>query len=113
MEEKKIDQSWKDQVSKEKDTAGKPQENNVNLPEVDFKFFVTTLAMQATVALGEVPNPVTNKKEKDLNQAKFIIDVLGVLKGKTKGNLEPEEEKLLEDLLYGLRLAYIESSKGA
>ena len=113
MEDKKVDQDWKEQVSKEKDPAEKSQKEEARLPEVDFKFFITTLAMQATVALGEVPNPVTNKKEKELNQAKFIIDVLGVLKDKTKGNLESEEEKLLEDLLYGLRLAYVNSSKGA
>jgi hypothetical protein len=109
MEDKKIDESWKDKVAKEKEAVDNEKEKCV--PEPDFKFFITTLAMQATIALGEVPNPVTNKQEKELHQAKFIIDVLGVLKDKTKGNLDKEEEKLLEDLLYGLRLSYVNNSK--
>lgn len=108
-QDKKIDESWKEKASKEKETTQK--EDGQNLPEPDFKFFITTLAMQAAIALGEAPNPLSNKEEKNLNQAKFIIDTLDILKEKTKGNLDKEEEKLLEDVLYGLRVSFLNKSK--
>lgn len=83
-------------------------------PEPDFNFFITTLGLQAAIFLGEVANPVTNKKEEDLTQAKFIIDTLDMLKEKTKSNLTPEEEKLLDNLLYGLRTQYVaKTQKGS
>lgn len=100
--EKKIDEGWKEKVSEEK---GESREET--LPEVNFSFFITTLGMQATVALGDALNPITNKKEPDLKQAKFLIDTLGILKEKTKGNLAPDEAELLENLLYELRMRYI------
>lgn len=82
-------------------------------PVPDFNFFITTLSLQASIALGQVPNPATNKNEQDLTQAKFLIDTLGMLKEKTKGNLSAEEENLLENLLYELRTSYISKTKGA
>lgn len=81
-------------------------------PTPDFKFFVTTFAMQASIALGHMPNPVTDKVEEDLIQAKFLIDTLGMLQEKTKNNLAQEEITLLENLLYELRVAYLEKEKG-
>jgi len=85
---------------------------NQELPELDFSFFVSTLAMQVSIFLGEIPNPVTNQKEENLPQAKFIIDTLDMLKDKTKGNLNSEEDSLLENILYNLRMLYIEKTKG-
>lgn len=79
-------------------------------PEPDFGFFVTTLALQASIALGVVANPATNKKEENRSQAKFLIDTLAVLKEKTRGNLTPGENTLLENALYELRMQYV--SKG-
>ncbi|MDD5044524.1 MAG: DUF1844 domain-containing protein [Candidatus Omnitrophica bacterium] len=81
------------------------------LPEPDFNFFISTLAMQVSIFLGEMPNPVNNQKEENLPQAKFIIDTLDMLKNKTKGNLNKEEEGLLENILYNLRLLYLEKTK--
>jgi hypothetical protein len=69
------------------------------------------LATQAFVALGIVPNPVTNKSELDLDQAKHVIDVLGVLEEKTKGNLTHPEKQQLEGILFDLRLKFVEVSK--
>jgi hypothetical protein len=80
-------------------------------PEPDFSFFITTLSLQASIALGTVPNPATDKTEEDLTQAKFLIDTLAMLKEKTKGNLTPEEANLLESLLYELRMQYIAKQK--
>lgn len=80
-------------------------------PTPDFNFFVTTLAIQASIGLGQVANPSTNKTEEDLIQAKFVIDTLGMLQEKTKGNLSKEESTLLENLLYELRMVYVEKTK--
>lgn len=81
--------------------------NNFTPPVPDFKFFITTLSLQATIFLGQIPNPATQKTEEDLPQAKFIIDTLGMLQEKTKGNLDKEEAELLENLLYELRSVYL------
>ncbi|MBN2831529.1 MAG: DUF1844 domain-containing protein [Candidatus Omnitrophica bacterium] len=81
-------------------------------PSPDFSFFVTTLSLQTSIVLGQIANPATNKAEEDLVQAKFLIDTLGMLEEKTKGNLNPDESKLLENLLYELRSVYLSKSQG-
>lgn len=107
---KNIDESWKETVKKEKETLKK--EEKFIPPEPDFNFFITTLALQASIALGVMPNPATNKTEEDLTQARFLIDTLNMLKEKTKGNLSKEEDGLLENILYELRTQYIGKTKG-
>lgn len=102
---KNIDESWKEAVEREKENLKK--EGRFTPPEPDFNFFVTTLALQTSVFLGQIANPATNKKEEDLVQAKFIIDTLAMLKEKTKGNLNTEETNLLENVLYELRMQYV------
>lgn len=102
---KKIDDSWKENVEKEKQQE-LPKDEFVP-PVADFKFFITTLALQASIALGHMANPSTGKTEKDPAQAKFIIDTLAMLQEKTKGNLSKEESDLLENLLYELRIAFV------
>ncbi len=111
MEEKNIDESWKEEAEKEKEKLKNTAQQDIQ-EEPDFNFFVMTLAMQATIALGEAPNPVTKKQEQDLKQAKFLIDTLGILQEKTKGNLTDDESKFLNELLYGLRMSYL-NKKGA
>ena len=102
---KKVDEIWKEQVEKEKQ---EPVTREWFVPpEADFKFFITTLTLQASIALGHVANPSTGKTEKDPAQAKFLIDTLAMLQEKTKGNLTKEETDLLENLLYELRMAYL------
>lgn len=107
MEEpkKNIDQSWKENAQKEKEELEK--QGQFVPPEADFGFFVTTLAIQASIFLGVTANPASGKVEKDIAQAKFIIDTLGMLKEKTKGNLAQEEADMLENILYELRVAYL------
>ena len=106
---KHIDESWKNQVEKEKEAAKTHQEA---YHEPTFTIFVSSLAMQAMIALGKLENPVTNKIEKSPEHARFMIDTLGIIKEKTKGNLSPEEDKLMEDALYNLRMVYLEENKG-
>jgi hypothetical protein len=107
---KNIDESWKETAEKEKENLQK--QGKAIPPEPDFIFFVTTLSLQASIDLGGVPNPVTNKKEENLLQAKFLIDILGMLKEKTKGNLTQDETNFLENILYELRMQYIAKTQG-
>lgn len=80
------------------------------LPDASFETIVSTFATQAAVALGQIPNPITNKAETDLEQAKFAIDLLQLLDEKTKGNRDEAEDKFLHDCLYQLRMVYIDQS---
>jgi hypothetical protein len=81
-------------------------------PEVTFSTFVFSLSSSALVHLGEIPDPSTNRLEQDLALAKQIIDTLGMLQEKTRGNLELDEDRLLKNVLYDLRLRYVQKRKG-
>jgi len=81
------------------------------LAEINFSAFVISLSTQALIQLGEVPSPVSGQVERDLVVAKQMIDILGMLREKTRGNLDQGEEKLLEDALYDLRIRYVEAVK--
>jgi hypothetical protein len=72
----------------------------------DFTFFITSLAMQASIALGIVAHPVTGKMEQNVSHAKLIIDTLVMLKEKTMGNLTTDEDSLLDKFIYELKLQY-------
>ena len=102
--EKKIDEAWKEATAKEKEA--RPQETR-DLPEVDFKIFMSGRMTEALIALGELDNPVSNKKETSLVHAKFIIDTLSMLEAKTKNNLTGEETEMLSAILYALRMKYV------
>ncbi len=130
-EKKKVDESWKEQAEREKRTteAGAPaqpggqagpaphahetKEATEELPQARFDLFVSGLAMEALIAMGDMPHPTTRKQSTNLLQAKYLIDLLGVLEEKTKSNLAVDEEKLLKDALYQLRMRYLTKSGGA
>jgi hypothetical protein len=80
------------------------------LPEVNFSTFIVSLSTEVLFHLGEFPHPVSGEKEKDLPLAKHVIDTLAMLKEKTQGNLNEEEQKLMEGMLYDLRMAFIRAS---
>lgn len=82
------------------------------IPDVNFISYVTSLAFQAVIFLGEMPNPLTNELEKNYPQAKFLIDTLALLKEKTEGNLSQEENETLTNMLYELQMKYVEVIKG-
>ena len=114
--EKKIvvDEDWKKQVEAEKQALRRMQEEQQkaeqkprSLPPASFSFLITTLANQAMVSLGLVPNPLTHQTECRLDEARHFIDTLQILYDKTEGNRTPEETALLEDLLHQLRLGYV------
>ena len=78
-----------------------------------FVNFLTTLISQAAAALGAMPHPVTGQRTLDLETGKYWIDVLGMLKEKTKGNLHPKEEELFKGLLSDLQMQYVQVSRMA
>lgn len=78
-----------------------------------FVNFLTTLASQAAAALGAVPHPVTGQRQVDLESGKYWIDILAMLREKTKNNLHAQESRLLDGLLSDLRMQYVAISKMA
>lgn len=83
------------------------------LPQIDFATFILSLSHSVLMHLGEAPDPETNQVEANLTLAKQNIDILGLLEEKTKGNLTGDEERLLAQVLFDLRMRYVERSKGA
>lgn len=80
---------------------------------VSFSSFIISIAGSAMVQLGEAPDPASGKREVNLQLARNSIDLLGMLKDKTKGNLDDEEGRLLDSVLYECRNRYIERTKSA
>jgi len=85
------------------------QKREVPLPEVTFSNFVFSLSTQALIQLGEIHDPESRKTMKNLSLAKQTIDLIGILKEKTKGNLTKEEEALVDNALYDLRMRYVKA----
>lgn len=85
----------------------RPEEESV--PEIDFSSFIFSLSSSALLHLGEIPDPISHKREKSLPFAKQTIDILAMLREKTQGNLSTEEERLLDNILYDLRMRYIQA----
>jgi len=79
--------------------------------EPNFSIFVSSLSLQTLILLGEIDNPITHKKEENLDQARYIIDTLAMLKEKTKGNLTIDVINLLDNVLYELRMKYTAKAK--
>lgn len=82
------------------------------LPEVDFSSFIISLASTAQMSMGNIPHPETGKTAVSLPAAKQMIDILGMIRTKTKGNLTSEEETLIEQILYNLRMHYVRVVEG-
>lgn len=78
-----------------------------------FVNFLTTLASQAAAALGAMPHPATGQRTVDLETGKYWIEVLGMLKEKTKNNLHPKEAELFDGLLSDLRMQFVQISRMA
>jgi hypothetical protein len=83
----------------------------VSLGPIDFSTHVLSLASSAMCAMGQMPAPDGKTLAPDLETAKHLIDVLGMLEEKTKGNLDESEQKLLQSLLYDLRVAFVDAGK--
>jgi hypothetical protein len=114
-EEKKIiiDEDWKEEAQREKEAlaAALEQEKESKRPrppeKATFAMLISSLATQAFISLGEIENPFTKKREANLPDARFSIDMLEMLQEKTKGNLTPDEAQGLEGLLFDLRMRFV------
>lgn len=130
--EKHVDESWKDAVSGEKEIlAGGDHDHKDgdgcgcghshehaegeepgDSMEINFINYISSLAFQALIFLGELPNPLDDSKmEKNLPQAKFLIDTLIMIREKTKGNLTPEEDNLISATVYELQTKFVDLLK--
>ncbi len=119
-EEKKIivDEDWKQQAQKEKEILAAQEEAEKEeaqeeskrrgpLPKGNFAALVSMLVTQAMFALGLLQVKGQEQREPDLDMAKYNIDMLEALQEKTKGNLTEQEEKVLENTLNEVRMAYV------
>ena len=137
---KRVDESWKEQVEQEKQVVGGPpasgqpakepetlsqqaeqpaaprqpaaqqEPREEGLPEARFDLFISGIAIDALVALGDMPHPATKRQAVNLEHARYLVDLLGVIEEKTRGNLNADEERLLKDTLYQLRMRYLAKS---
>jgi hypothetical protein len=89
--------------------SDKPQEG---IPQggTDFSTLVITLSTSALLYLGEIPDPETNAPAVNLPLARHSIDILSMLREKTKGNLTPQESQILDGFLYDLRMKFVARS---
>ena len=99
------------QKSPDQGTRESPEEEQ-SAQELDFSTFVISLATSAQVGLGAVPHPETNQTVQNFPAAKQMIDILALLKEKTKGNLTEAESMLLDQVLYNLRIHYVRAMEG-
>jgi hypothetical protein len=99
-------------MSEERNNGKRPGEGGQEfLPPLDFSYIVLPLYTQALVKLGLVEDPVARKTGQNLPFAKRLIDILDLLKDRTNGRLEPEEEKFLEACLSQLKSHYLEKAQ--
>lgn len=103
--QKRVDESWKDDVTRSKDDGESGPHETIPL---SFSSFVTSLGIQALVKMGELKPPDAQKVELDLESARETIDLLLLLKDKTRGNLTSEEETLLSSLIADLQMKFVQ-----
>jgi len=85
-------------------------EQEIILPEINFINFLFSISTSALIQLGEIEDPISQQTVKNLPLAKQTIDLIGMLKEKTEGNLTPDEAKLIENILFDLRMRYVKAT---
>jgi len=107
------DKSEETEIRKDegKEKPKEEKKDSAPLPEINFSSFLLSLSSSVLLHLGEIADPQSGEKKKDLVLAKQSIDIINLLKDKTKGNLTQEEEKLLEHLLYDLRMRFVKANE--
>jgi len=81
--------------------------NDTSQSKFDFSNFILSLNTSALIHMGDIPDPQSRERIYDLQSAKQTIEILELLRSKTSGNLDKEEEKLIEDVIYNLRMKYV------
>ena len=86
--------------------------SSADLPAIDFSTFLLSLSTTALYQMGHAPDPVTGRPAApDPLLARQTIDTLEMLREKTRGNLDPEEQKLFDSLIYELRMRFVEIAR--
>jgi hypothetical protein len=116
-----VDADWKKQAQAEKERLARETESGGapgaaragragRMPEASFSTLVQTLATQAAIFMSSERDPRSGRSIQNLDLAKHHIDLLAVVEEKTKGNLTDEEKRLLDTILYELRVAYVSAT---
>ncbi|MBW1822300.1 MAG: DUF1844 domain-containing protein [Deltaproteobacteria bacterium] len=100
-------QPAKEETKAKEESSAEKQAAEAELPEINFPTFIISLNASALVNLGAIEDPASGTKVKNLSIAKQTIDILSMLEEKTRGNLTEEEEKILKNILYDLRIIYV------
>jgi hypothetical protein len=108
--EKKAGEAENEELKAQETAKPNKQKSNkeeTHFPKINFQTFILSLNSSVLVQLGIIEDPMTGSREKDLPLAKQTIDILGMLEEKTKGNLNKDEEMMLKNILYDLRMMYV------
>lgn len=117
-ERQATDKDAVDGGQKSEETAGERRgsggdcSDSAQLPEISFSTFILSLSSSVLMHLGDLPDPYTQERKKNLPLAKQTIDIIGMLQDKTRGNLSAEEDNLVKNLLYEMRMKYVAACKG-
>lgn len=100
----------KEEIKRKEKESGLTREGQpyTHAAPINFASFIFSLGRSAFVHLGEEPDPVSGEKRVSLDMAKETIDIIALLEEKTRGNLSQDEEQLLKNILYALRMKYVE-----
>jgi uncharacterized protein DUF1844 len=101
----------KEETKAQESASAEKQDAEAQLPEINFPTFIISLNASALVNLGAIEDPASGKKVKNLLIAKQTIDILSMLEEKTRGNLTEEEEQILKNILYDLRIIYVKEKE--
>lgn len=120
-----IDEDWKSRVEQERaqqqhdsrdEPAGAAEGHEHEIPEASFPFLVSTIYTQAMIALGQIPDPFSEKSDEITfhpEVARHHIDMLEVLQEKTQGNLIEEEVQMMDEILHQLRMIFLAMNEAA
>ncbi len=100
------------QTSSQQSQPSAPSRQSSEPPvELTFAAFLWSLSEQALAALGEVPDPSSGQVSRDLVVAQQMIDIIAMLRDKTRGNLDPHEQAMLKEILSTLQMKYVELAR--
>ena len=108
--EAEVDSKIKEEKKGTESQGADSSEQQVELPEINFVNFLFSISTSALIQMGEIEDPISQQTVRNLPLAKQTIDLIGMLKEKTKGNLTPDEAKLIENILFDLRMRYVKAT---